>query len=108
MARAGVQDQSIFGPELMDEIHRRTQGMPRLINAVCDNLLLTAFAMERRTCTLAMLDEVSADIRLTPRRFRPGTGRPAAVHSPQPTISEQIVLISGVNLMPESPDTPER
>jgi hypothetical protein len=52
----------------MAEIHRRTQGMPRLINAVCDNLLLTAFAMESRTCTMAMLEEVSADMRLTPSR----------------------------------------
>ena len=38
--------------------------MPRLINAICDNLLLTAFAMETRTCTLEMLDEVTADMRL--------------------------------------------
>ncbi len=61
-------EQDIIGPEVMEEIHHRTQGMPRLINAVCDNLLLTAFAMESRTCTLAMLDEVSADMRLTPPR----------------------------------------
>ncbi len=63
---AGLAEQDIFCPHLMEEIHHRTQGMPRLINAVCDNLLLTAFAMENRICTLAMLDEVSADMRLTP------------------------------------------
>ena len=65
--RAGLEEQKIIDPLLMEEIHHRTQGMPRLINAVCDNLLLTAFAMESRTCTLAMLDEVSADLRLTPQ-----------------------------------------
>jgi general secretion pathway protein A len=65
---AGVAEQNIIAPEVMQEIHRRTQGMPRLINGVCDNLLLTAFAMESRICTLAMLDEVSADMRLTPPR----------------------------------------
>ena len=75
--RAGVEEQNIIGPEVMDEIHRRTEGMPRLINAVCDNLLLTAFAMESRICTLAMLDEVSADIRLTPQPLpRPEPGVP--------------------------------
>jgi len=64
MARAGLRDQTVFPRELMEEIHVRTQGIPRLINAVCDNLLLTSFAMETRTATVDMLDEVSADLHL--------------------------------------------
>ena len=64
MARAGLKNQTIVGPQLLDEIHFRSQGIPRLINAVCDNLLLTAFAMETRVATLEMLDEVTADMRL--------------------------------------------
>ena len=48
----------------MDEIHFRSQGIPRLINAICDNLLLTAFAMESKSATLEMLDEVTNDMRL--------------------------------------------
>ena len=79
--RAGVAEQNIFAPETIEEIHRRTQGMPRLINGVCDNLLLTAFAVESRTCTLAMLDEVSADMRLT-RTLRASFG-PAADYPEQ-------------------------
>jgi general secretion pathway protein A len=77
MARAGLKDQTIFTPELMEEIHFRSQGIPRLINAICDNLLLTAFAMETQTTTLAMLDEVTADMRLdypVERPFRPAPG----------------------------------
>jgi len=64
MERAGLPSQTIFGPEIITEIHFRAQGIPRLINALCDNLLLTAFAMESKTATLAMLDEVTADMRL--------------------------------------------
>jgi general secretion pathway protein A len=64
MTRAGLKDQSVFSAELMDEIRLRTQGIPRLINAVCDNLLLNCFALETRIATLQMLDEVSADMRL--------------------------------------------
>ena len=41
-------DQTVFSEELMAEIHLRAQGIPRVINAICDNLLLTAFAMERK------------------------------------------------------------
>jgi type II secretory pathway predicted ATPase ExeA len=64
MARAGLANQMVFSSELMEEIRLRTQGIPRLINAVCDNLLLNCFAQETRVATQEMLDEVSADMRL--------------------------------------------
>ncbi len=64
LARAGMRVQTVFPAELMQEIHERTQGIPRLINAVCDNLLLTAFAMESKVANVEMLDEVSHDLRL--------------------------------------------
>jgi general secretion pathway protein A len=64
LAKAGLQEQAIFSPEILAEVHRRSQGIPRVINIMCDNLLLTAFAMEQKTVTLEMLDEVAADMRL--------------------------------------------
>jgi Type II secretory pathway, component ExeA (predicted ATPase) len=74
MARAGLKGQTVISPQLLEELHYRAQGIPRVINAICDNLLLTAFAMESRIATLAMLDEVVADMRLEypgQRPFRP-------------------------------------
>jgi general secretion pathway protein A len=64
LERAGMPNQTVFPEELMAEIHLRTQGIPRVINAICDNLLLTAFALEQKVCTVEMLDEVCRDIRL--------------------------------------------
>jgi general secretion pathway protein A len=64
MAKAGMPDQKVFTPEVIAEVHLRTQGIPRVINAVCDNLLLTCFAMETRVATIPMLDEVCKDMRL--------------------------------------------
>jgi general secretion pathway protein A len=64
LARAGMPEQSVFPAELLVEIHVRSQGIPRVINAICDNLLLTAFALERRTATFEMLEEVTEDMRL--------------------------------------------
>ncbi len=64
MSRAGLRDQTIISPELIEEIHFRSQGIPRLINLICDNVLLTAFALESKLVTRAMLDEVTADLRL--------------------------------------------
>jgi general secretion pathway protein A len=79
MAKAGLPDQTVISPELIEEIHFRSQGIPRLINAICDNLMLTAFALETKSCTLAMLDEVTADMRLDypgRRAFREGPDYP--------------------------------
>ncbi|MCW5981397.1 MAG: AAA family ATPase [Bryobacteraceae bacterium] len=64
LEKAGMQNQAVFSPELLAEVHRRSQGIPRLINAICDNLLLTAFAVEARVATMEMLDEVCTDMRL--------------------------------------------
>ena len=74
LAKAGMPEQQVFPPEILAEIHYRAQGIPRLINAICDNLLLTSFAMESKVSTMEMLDEVTGDMRLDypgQRPFRP-------------------------------------
>src|SRR5258708_16617874 len=48
MAIAGMSPQTVFSPEVLSEIHRRSQGIPRLINGICDNCRLPAFACEKR------------------------------------------------------------
>jgi type II secretory pathway predicted ATPase ExeA len=73
LARAGMREQTALPSDVLLEIHKRTQGIPRLINLVSDNLLLTAFAMEKRQATAGMLDEVTRDMELdwpgSSRRF---------------------------------------
>lgn len=64
MAKAGMAKQTVFDAEMLTEIQRRTQGIPRLINAICDNLLLTCFALTTRKATMEMLDEICRDMRL--------------------------------------------
>ncbi|HLK69209.1 MAG TPA: AAA family ATPase [Bryobacteraceae bacterium] len=88
MARAGLKEQQIFSPELLKEIHLRSQGIPRLINGICDNLLLTAFAMESQEATLVMLDEVTADMRLDYRN--------EPTFSTSPTYGERINRSSSI------------
>ena len=83
MAIAGMPEQKVFPPEILAEIHYRAQGIPRLINALSDNLLLTAFAMESKTATSEMLDEVTADMRLDYPGQRP--------FRPQPTYVERVL-----------------
>ena len=83
MARAGLTGQTIISRELMVEIHKRSQGIPRLINAICDNLLLTAFAMESKTATLEMLDEVTADMRLDNTKPQSSLSKGHSIAGPQ-------------------------
>ena len=64
LARAGMPNQSVFPPDVLEEVYKRSRGIPRLINLLCDNLLITAFAMEQRVSTVDMLDEVCEDLRL--------------------------------------------
>jgi general secretion pathway protein A len=64
LEKAGMPGQTVFPDELIREIHLRSQGIPRLINSLCDNLLLTAFAVEQREAKLSMLDEICHDMRL--------------------------------------------
>jgi general secretion pathway protein A len=78
---AGLPNQQIFSEEMMAEIHLRTQGIPRVINAICDNLLLTAFAAELKTCNVEMLDEVCKDMRLEWPGSRRTRGRVPAEES---------------------------
>jgi len=87
LAKAGMTEQTVFPPELLSEIHYRTQGIPRVINAVCDNLLLTAFALETKVATMEFLDEVTADLRLEwpgRRPYRPSTDYSDGVGRPEP------------------------
>jgi len=64
MLRAGLKEQNLIPLELIEEIHVRSQGIPRLINSICDNVLLTAFALEQKAVDMSILDEVTADMRL--------------------------------------------
>jgi type II secretory pathway predicted ATPase ExeA len=64
LARAGMPNQTVFPPEILEEVYKRSRGIPRVINLICDNLLVTAFAMEQKITTIEMLDEVCRDLRL--------------------------------------------
>lgn len=71
MEKAGMPGQTVFSVDLLSEIHYRSQGIPRIINSICDNLLLSAFAMESRQANLELLEEVCQDMRLdSPSRQR--------------------------------------
>lgn len=54
----------IFPPETVLEIHQHSHGLPRLINIVCENALIAAYAQQIHQVTPAIVDSVAADFGL--------------------------------------------
>lgn len=52
---AGADGSIAFEPDTMGEIYGYSSGVPRLINLVCDRVLLLGFTMETKTITLDMI-----------------------------------------------------
>ncbi len=63
---AGGEPTRIFTRESVLVIHDRSRGIPRLINVICDNTLVSGFAMDRRPVGQDIVLEVCNDLDLRP------------------------------------------
>lgn len=59
---AGNRDAVTFSSEALDLIHSSSQGVPRLVNIICDFLLISAFAEETKQIENAFVNDVVADL----------------------------------------------
>ena len=68
LRRAGANAVSrvIFPLETIEAIQRHSLGIPRLINSLCDQSLMVAYARQLRSVPVAVVDEVAAYFRLNP------------------------------------------
>jgi general secretion pathway protein A len=65
LERAGAPaDPPIFSEDALDKIYEYSRGIPRIINTLCENSMVNAFAAERRTISGDMITDVAADFRL--------------------------------------------
>ena len=78
MERAGVQERatSIFPMPVVEAIWRYSKGIPRLINTICENALLTAYAVQLRGVTVEIINEVARDFRLDVAPLASNSGDP--------------------------------
>ena len=58
MRMAGAFDNDIFTPKAVKEIYDYSKGIPRLINIVCDNALLTGYAADQKVIGKNIVREV--------------------------------------------------
>ena len=64
---AGYEGKELFVPEAVQKITHYSNGIPRLINVVCDNALVIASAASKKQVSAEMIDEVAHDLKLTGR-----------------------------------------
>lgn len=68
LTKAGSKEGSVFAERAIRKIVKEAQGVPRNINVICDNSLITGFGYQKNPVTLKIVEEVCADLK----------GRPAA------------------------------
>jgi general secretion pathway protein A len=90
--KAGGRQLAPFAPAVVERIGACSRGIPRLINAVCDNALTLAFAKGESTVTLEHLTEVARDLDLTEWKLPPQAAEapieaPALVELPPPPMA---------------------
>jgi len=73
---AGGEPSRLFTRQAVAVIHEYSRGIPRTISVMCDNALVTGFAMGRQPVDRAILLEVSKDFRLGDGGFEPAAVEP--------------------------------
>jgi general secretion pathway protein A len=60
--KAGGHINTIFTKQALNEIVKKTQGIPRVINILCDNSLITGFGYQQKPVGAKVVKEVISDI----------------------------------------------
>jgi type II secretory pathway predicted ATPase ExeA len=61
---AGANGQPIFPNETMDAVHRYSQGIPRVMNLLCEHSLINCFAEEIRHVPVRVVEEIAREFQL--------------------------------------------
>jgi general secretion pathway protein A len=61
---AGLPRQTLFPEETIQLIYDYTQGIPRLVNSLCNGALLTGFAIQSAKITASIIEEAARDLEL--------------------------------------------
>ena len=83
LAGADSQATGIFPVETVKAIYHYSQGIPRLINNICDQALITASASQVRVIPVEVIDEIASRFRLQPTRTIKQTERSSLALGPE-------------------------
>ncbi len=63
MTKASLNGTKVFAQSAIKKIIAESQGIPRLINVLCDNALITGFGYQKKRITARVAEEVIADFK---------------------------------------------
>ncbi|MGA9391144.1 MAG: AAA family ATPase [Candidatus Sulfotelmatobacter sp.] len=55
---------AMFPPETVAAVYQHSQGLPRLINTICENALIAAYARQMKSVSPEIIDDIANDFRL--------------------------------------------
>ena len=80
MRIAGARDENLFEPDALQTAHRFSGGIPRIINNICDNALLTGFGQGSPRITASIIRDVVEELDLDSMEI-----------VSQPTVAESVI-----------------
>ncbi len=94
--------EQVFSADALDAVYRATDGIPRLINQVCDHALMLSFVAGVRRLDKSGIEEAWSDLQQLPTPWNGDDGAPEAA----PDIIEFGALDDEVKPSEKSPPTP--
>ena len=64
IAGADLRSEPLFSSQAIAEVFRHSRGLPRLINTICENALISAYAKQSPTVTPDIIENVAKEFRL--------------------------------------------
>ncbi|MFZ0761611.1 MAG: AAA family ATPase [Candidatus Sulfotelmatobacter sp.] len=55
---------ALFPPETIAAVYQHSQGLPRLVNTICENALISAYARQMPSVSPDIIDDIATDFRL--------------------------------------------
>jgi general secretion pathway protein A len=81
---AGYTGKRLFHADAYRQIAIASNGIPRLVNIICDNALLCAFGRSEKIISKDIINEVAGDLRLTPQKELTQTQSSSSAIAAQP------------------------
>jgi len=85
LQKAGAPSATVFTTPALKKIIKKAQGIPRVINVLCDNALITGFGYQKRPVTERIAEEIIGDF--------DGKGRPRFVQRQLPRAAALALLL---------------
>ncbi len=64
IAGADAETSPLFPSTTIEKVFRHSRGIPRLINTICENALITAYARQQHSVTPGIIEDVAKEFRL--------------------------------------------